>query len=100
MGSSRAHFLASLQDYTSYVLLEASALGTPTLAPAFRSFPHELSNDRRRLYVPWSMDDAAEKLAALLDFKPKAPTDAEIAFPSQYHNDTLDRIADLFLLRP
>jgi hypothetical protein len=52
----------SLQDWCSITIPEADALGCNVLAPAYRSFSELFDNDRDRLYIPWSVDDAVEKL--------------------------------------
>ena len=63
--NSRVLILTSLQDWVSNSIMEADALGCNVLAPAYRSFPETLSNDKDRLYIPWSIDDASEKLFRL-----------------------------------
>lgn len=94
LADARLQFNCARQDWVSYTLLEASALGTPTLAPAFRSFPEALFNDERQLFVPWSRDDAIAKAIALLQ---SPPPPSVITRPAQYHDGSLDRILDLLL---
>jgi glycosyltransferase involved in cell wall biosynthesis len=81
------------QDFVSYTAIEASTLGTPTLAPAFRSFPEAFRNRRASLYVPWSVEDACARLHELLD---TGDDPLEVAKLSLHHHGTLDRIIDLF----
>ena len=67
LGNSRVLFNCALQDWTSNTASEADALGTNCLYPAYRSFPETFANDPNNLYIPWSMDDAMDKLENLLD---------------------------------
>lgn len=92
LADSRAQINTALQDFVSNTLNESSALGTPTLAPAYLSFPEALQNNRRQLYVPWSLTDAIDQLTQLVLDPPPAD---EIARPSLYHHGTLDRVLDV-----
>lgn len=92
LACSRAHFLCSLQDWVSYSMLDASALGTPTLAPCYRSFPEALGGDPRRLYTPWNVNSACFKLREILDGVAGLSL-ADIEAPSLYHSATIERIA-------
>jgi hypothetical protein len=83
-------FNCALQDWVSNTVSEADSLGCNVLYPAYRSFPETFSNDHTRLYVPWSIEDAMDKLEALLDFP--HPRIGEI---SDYNNGTIDRIIDI-----
>jgi hypothetical protein len=65
-------------------------LGCNVLYPAYRSFPETFANDHTRLYVPWSIDDALDKLEKLL----KKPHEKMGAI-SDYNNGTIDRIIDI-----
>lgn len=94
VADSRLHFMSSLQDWVSYVLLEASALGTPTLAPCYRSFPEALNAQRRQLYVPRSMEDALEKMNALLASPPPANV---ISYSADFHHGGFERMAKVLL---
>lgn len=87
---SKVHFNCALQDFVSYTLLEASALGTPSLLPAYMSFPEAVHNDHRRLYTPWSMHDADEKLRALL----LGPPLDEVSDIAWEHHLALDRMLE------
>jgi glycosyltransferase involved in cell wall biosynthesis len=67
LANSRVLFNCALQDWVSNTASEADALGTNCLYPAYRSFPETFANDPNCLYIPWSMDDAMDKLENLLD---------------------------------
>jgi glycosyltransferase involved in cell wall biosynthesis len=67
VNDSRVLFNCALQDWTSNTVSEADALGANVLFPAYRSFPEIFANDNTRMYVPWSKEDAINKLGPLLD---------------------------------
>lgn len=87
---SRVLFNCALQDWTSVTVSEADALGTNVLFPAYRSFPETFNNDHERLYVPWSLDDAANKLLPLLENQHQRT--GEI---SSWTDGTIDRTLDI-----
>jgi hypothetical protein len=90
VNDSRVVFNCALQDWVSNTVSEADALGCNVLYPAYRSFPETFANDHSRLYVPWSIGDAMDKLEALLD----RPHPAMGAI-SDYNDGTIDRIIDI-----
>lgn len=90
VNDSRVVFNCALQDWVSNTVSEADALGCNVLYPAYRSFPETFANDHSRLYVPWSIGDAMDKLEALLD----RPHPAMGAI-SDYNNSTINRIIDI-----
>lgn len=90
VNDSRVVFNCALQDWVSNTVSEADALGCNVLYPAYRSFPETFANDADRLYVPWSIDDAINKLDALL--KKAHPNMGKI---SDYTDGTIDRICDI-----
>ena len=90
VNDSRVVFNCALQDWVSNTVSEADALGCNVLYPAYRSFPETFANDHSRLYVPWSIGDAMDKLEALLE----RPHPAMGAI-SDYNNGTIDRIIDI-----
>jgi glycosyltransferase involved in cell wall biosynthesis len=90
VNDSRVVFNCALQDWVSNTVSEADALGCNVLYPAYRSFPETFANDHTRLYVPWSISDAMDKLETLLD-RPH-PNMGAI---SDYNNGTIDRIIDI-----
>lgn len=90
VNDSRVVFNCALQDWVSNTVSEADTLGCNVLYPAYRSFPETFSNDHTRLYVPWSIDDALDKLEKLLT-KPSE----QMGKISDYNNGTIDRIIDV-----
>jgi hypothetical protein len=90
VNDSRVVFNCALQDWVSNTVSEADALGCNVLYPAYRSFPETFANDHTRLYVPWSIGDAMDKLEALLDLPHR-----EMGAISDYNNGTIDRIIDI-----
>jgi hypothetical protein len=90
VNDSRVVFNCALQDWVSNTVSEADSLGCNVLYPAYRSFPETFANDHDRLYVPWSIEDALDKLEKLLK-KPHA----NMGKISDYNNGTIDRIIDV-----
>ena len=90
VNDSRVVFNCALQDWVSNTVSEADALGCNVLYPAYRSFPETFANDATRMYVPWSIEDALDKLDRLL----KKPSEHMGAI-SDYNNGTIDRIVDI-----
>jgi hypothetical protein len=90
VNDSRVVFNCALQDWVSNTVSEADALGCNVLYPAYRSFPETFANDYTRLYVPWSIDDALDKLEKLL----KKPSD-NMGKISDWTDLTIDRICDI-----
>ncbi len=90
LADSRVLFNCALQDWVSNTVSEADALGANVLFPAYRSFPETFANDHTRMYIPWSMEDAMDKLENLLS-KP-SPSMGKI---SDWTNGTIDRMLDI-----
>jgi len=90
LADSRVLFNCALQDWVSNTVSEADALGCNVLYPAYRSFPETFANDSERLYIPWSINDALNKLFKLL----KHPHN-NIGKISDYNDETIDRICDI-----
>ena len=90
VNDSRVVFNCALQDWVSNTVSEADALGCNVLYPAYRSFPEAFANDHTRLYVPWSLEDAINKLENLLEHA--HPSLGRI---SDYNDGTIDRICDV-----
>lgn len=90
VNNSRVVFNCALQDWVSNTVSEADALGCNVLYPAYRSFPETFSNDHERLYVPWSIEDALNKLEKLL----RKPHE-NMGKISDYNNGTIGRICDI-----
>jgi hypothetical protein len=83
-------FNCALQDWVSNTVSEADALGCNVLYPAYRSFPETFANDSHRLYVPWSIDDAENKLTPLLQ-----EPHHNMGLISEWTDGTIDRIVDI-----
>ena len=90
VNNSRVVFNCALQDWVSNTVSEADALGCNVLYPAYRSFPEAFANDHTRLYVPWSIEDALDKLETLLE----APSE-HMGKISDYNDGTIDRVIDI-----
>jgi hypothetical protein len=90
VNDSKVLFNCALQDWVSNTVSEADTLGCNVLYPAYRSFPETFANDHTRMYVPWSQQDALDKLIELL----RAPHPAQGKI-SDWNNGTIDRILDI-----
>lgn len=90
VNDSRVVFNCALQDWVSNTVSEADALGCNVLYPAYRSFPETFANDHTRMYIPWSIEDALNKLEVLLD----TPS-SKIGKISDHTDKTIDRICDI-----
>ena len=90
VNDSKVMFNCALQDWVSNTVSEADAMGCNTLFPAYRSFPETFANDHTRMYVPWSQEDAINKLEVLLS-KP-SPSIGKI---SDWTDGTIDRMIDI-----
>ena len=90
LNDSRVLFNCALQDWVSNTVSEADTLGCNVLYPAYRSFPETFANDHERLYVPWSVTDAVDKLEPLLK-----KAHINMGKISNYNDGTIDRICDI-----
>jgi hypothetical protein len=90
LNHTRVLFNCALQDWVSNTVSEADALGGNVLYPAYRSFPEVFANDHERMYVPWSQNDAVNKLDHLL--RNAHPNQGKI---SDWTDGTIDRIVDI-----
>lgn len=90
LNDSRVLFNCALQDWTSNTISEADAYGCNVLFPAYRSFPEIVNNDHTRLYVPWSLVDAKNKLKNLI-LEPSK----DIGKISDWTSSTIDRYIDI-----
>lgn len=86
-------FNCALQDWVSNTVSEADTFGTLTLYPAYRSFPEVFANNAANMYIPWSLDDAAAKLEAML----ANPAKFETGAVSDWQNGTIDRTLDVLI---
>lgn len=92
LADSRVLFNCALQDWVSNTVSEADALECNVLFPAYRSFPETFANDAERLYIPWSQQDAINKMIHLLNAPHK-----NIGKISNWTSGTMDRILDIML---
>jgi hypothetical protein len=90
VNDSRVLFNCALQDWVSNTVSEADALGCNVVYPAYRSFPETFANDHTRMYVPWSMEDALNKLNTAVHTP--SPYIGKI---SDWTDKTIDRICDI-----
>ena len=91
LNNTRVVFNCALQDWVSNTVSEGDTLGCNVLYPAYRSFPETFANDFERLYVPWSIEDAMNKLYGLLSLPHE-----NMGKISDYNDKTIDRICDIF----
>jgi glycosyltransferase involved in cell wall biosynthesis len=92
VANSRVLFNCALQDWVSNTVSEADALECNVLYPAYRSFPETFANDAERLYVPWSQEDAINKLIKHLNEPHR-----NMGKISAWTTGTMDRILDIML---
>lgn len=90
LNDSKVVFNCALQDWVSNTVSEADALGCNVLFPAYRSFPETFANDHERMYIPWSIEDALNKLDILLKEPHK-----NMGKISDWNDGTVDRICDI-----
>ncbi len=90
VNDSKVLFNCALQDWTSNTVSEADALGCNVLFPAYRSFPEIFANCHERMYIPWSIEDAANKLDVLLEGPHK-----DMGKISDWTSATIDRYIDI-----
>jgi len=90
LNDSRVLFNCALQDWVSNTVSEADTVGCNVLFPAYRSFPETFANDRDRMYIPWSSEDAFQKLNILL-----ARPHSNIGKISDWTDGTVDRMLDI-----
>lgn len=90
LAASRVLFNCALQDWVSNTVSEADALGTNVVYPAYRSFPEVFANDHTRLYTPWSVEHAVEKIHAALTAP--HPKQGRIA---DWNNATVKRVLSI-----
>lgn len=90
VNDSKVLFNCALQDWVSNTVSEADTLGCNVVYPAYRSFPETFANDADRLYIPWSIHDAIEKIDNAL----KMPS-FNMGRISDWTDGTIDRICDI-----
>ena len=98
LADTQVLFNCALQDWVSNTVSEADALGALTLFPAYRSFPEVFANNPNHLYVPWSVDDALEKLKRMfVSIDNGTLWKYNMGKISDYQNGTIDRTIDSIL---
>ncbi len=98
LADSKVLFNCALQDWVSNTVSEADTFGTLTLYPAYRSFPEVFANNGNHLYVPWSIDDAINKLMAMFaSIGAGDLSQYNVGKISDYQNGTIDRTIDCML---
>lgn len=65
--NSRVLFNCALQDWISYVLIDATINGCAPLFPNWLSFPDALERNTKHLYANMNLEDAKQKLYVLID---------------------------------
>ena len=85
-------FNCALQDWVSNTVSEADTFGTLTLYPAYRSFPEVFANNAKNMYIPWSVEDAAERLEKMF----VQPASYSTGAVSNWQDGTIDRTLDVF----
>ena len=90
VNNSKVLFNCALQDWTSNTVSEADALGCNVLFPAYRSFPEIFNNCYERMYIPWSIDDAMNKMRTLLQVP-----HMDVGRISDWTSATIDRYIDI-----
>jgi len=92
LADSTVLFNCALQDWVSNTVSEADTFGTLTLYPAYRSFPEVFANNPKNMYIPWSVEDAAERLEKMF----VSPASYKTGAVSDWQNGTIDRTLDVF----
>jgi hypothetical protein len=92
LADSTVLFNCALQDWVSNTVSEADTFGTLTLYPAYRSFPEVFANNADNMYIPWSIDDAADRLEKMF----RNPQKYATGKVSDWQNGTIDRTIDVF----
>ena len=90
LNDTRVLFNCALQDWVSNTVSEADTLGSNVLYPAYRSFPETFANDPTRLYIPWSLEDAINKLSVNLAYPHK-----DQGKISDWTDGCIDRVVDI-----
>ena len=100
LADSKVLFNCALQDWVSNTVSEADTLGALTLYPAYRSFPEVFANNPNHLYIPWSLQDAYEKLQSMLDdikYDGFTNNRYNLGKISSYQDGTIDRTLDCMM---
>ena len=98
LANSKVLFNCALQDWVSNTVSEADTFDTLTLYPAYRSFPEVFANNGNHLYVPWSLDDAIEKLQKMTNAIDNDDVSSyNIGKISDYQDGTIERTLDAMI---
>ena len=98
LADSKILFNCALQDWVSNTVSEADTMGCLTLFPAYRSFPEVFANNANHMYVPWSIEDALDKLEKMAFNIDNYDTSMyNIGMISDYQDGTIDRTLDCII---
>jgi len=101
LADSKILFNCALQDWVSNTVSEADTMGCLTLFPAYRSFPEVFANNANHMYVPWSIEDALDKLEKMTFNIDNYDTSMyNIGMISDYQDGTIDRTLDCIIKGP
>jgi glycosyltransferase involved in cell wall biosynthesis len=92
LADSTVLFNCALQDWVSNTVSEADTFGTLTLYPAYRSFPEVFANNPKNMYIPWSVEDACDRLEKMF----VNPASYKTGAVSDWQDGTIDRTLDIF----
>jgi hypothetical protein len=93
LADSTVLFNCALQDWVSNTVSEADTFGTLTLYPAYRSFPEVFANNSKNMYIPWSVEDAANRLMTMF----RNPESYKTGAVSDWQDGTIDRTVDIMM---
>jgi hypothetical protein len=98
LADSKILFNCALQDWVSNTVSEADTMGCLTLFPAYRSFPEVFANNANHMYIPWSIEDALDKLEKMAFNIDNFNTSMyNIGMISDYQDGTIDRTLDCII---
>src|SRR6056300_1118264 len=98
LADSQVLFNCALQDWVSNTVSEADTMGCLTLFPAYRSFPEVFANNANHMYIPWSIEDALDKLEKMAFNIDNYNTSMyNIGMISDYQDGTIDRTLDCII---
>lgn len=101
LADSKILFNCALQDWVSNTVSEADTMGCLTLFPAYRSFPEVFANNCNHMYVPWSLEDALDKLEKMAFNIDNYNTSMyNIGMISDYQDGTIERTLDCMIHGP
>lgn len=91
LANSTVLFNCALQDWVSNTVSEADTFGTLTLYPAYRSFPEVFANNAKNMYIPWSIEDAQNRLHDMI-INPESYKTGDV---SDWQDGTIGRTIDV-----